>query len=490
MKYQGVLIQTGNQSPIPTTMEVVNGLTAEQLVHAQLDGELSKNPIDCGPIGILYTLKQPSAPQRNPVVSELLRKFCNKLPSEFIESIVGRAFLLAPATPTSKDVIKGGALPKPFLKTKAAVLDAYATVFGVNVTNTTKKPRVGPKRSKKGVEYYQDERWAQYRKEWDVKAADVWSSMSEAERAQWTKDHGKTSTFGSWYWHQTLKNEWMTKAYAQWHAMTSEEQQAWSAAHASMDYSVWFAAEQAKKHAMSVRQAYAKEYKETLTEEQKRRYEDMSAKDQERYERENAEYLIKNPKAPRGPVRAHQFFKKSGQVGVWSELSEEVKKPFLEQAAKDLKRFQEEFASYHGRCRSLGLPVPNRKRNLAKLSENDDADSSDSSVPKEKKVKPEKAEKKKRDNESDYAEPKIKKVKKEKVSSASSSEPVTKKRPAEESDEAPKKKKPRKAKVPEGDGATVSTKHEAGEPPSDVPVPVLKKRKKAEGEAKPVAAHA
>ena len=167
-----------------------------------------------------------------------------------------------------------------------------------------------------------------------------------------------------------------------------------------------------------------------------------------------------------------------------------MKKPFLEQAAKDLKRFQEEFASYHGRCRSLGLPVPNRKRNLAKLSENDDADSSDSSVPKEKKVKPEKAEKKKRDNESDYAEPKIKKVKKEKVSSASSSEPVTKKRPAEESDEAPKKKKPRKAKVPEGDGATVSTKHEAGEPPSDVPVPVLKKRKKAEGEAKPVAAHA
>lgn len=487
MKYQGVLIRTGNQSPMPITMDVVNGLTAEDFVQGQLDGEFSKNPIDCGPIGILYTLKQPSSPQRNPVASELLRKFCNKLPSDFINSIVGRAFLLAPSAPPSKDFIKGQIPPKPFSKTKEAALDAYSTVFGVNVTNTTKKPRLTPKPPKKGVAFYQDERWAQYRKEWDVKASDVWSSMSEAERAQWNKDYGKTTKFESWYWNQQLKKQWKTEATATWQAMSSSEQQEWSAKHPSLDYSVWFAAEKAKKNSMSIRQGYAKEYKETLTEEQKRRYEDMAAKDHERYEREYAEYLAKNPKAPRGPVRAHQYFKKSGQVGVWSELSEEVKKPFLEQAAKDMKRWEEEYNAFRGRCSSLGIPLPKRKRNLAKVSENDDAESSDASAPKEKKVKPAKAEKKKRDaNASDSSEPKPKKVKKP------SSEPSIKqqKRAAEESDEAPKKKKPRKAKVPGGDGAKVTTKNEDGEAPSDVPVSTVQKRKKAEGEAKPVAVHA
>ncbi|KAJ3562107.1 hypothetical protein NP233_g9778 [Leucocoprinus birnbaumii] len=93
----------------------------------------------------------------------------------------------------------------------------------------------------------------------------------------------------------------------------------------------------------------------------------LQAKKTEKVEKAPRGKAKKDPKAPKRPLSAYMFFSQDwrervkaenpdagfGEVGKllgakWKELNEEEKKPYLDQAAKDKQRAEDEKAAYEG----------------------------------------------------------------------------------------------------------------------------------------------
>ncbi len=99
---------------------------------------------------------------------------------------------------------------------------------------------------------------------------------------------------------------------------------------------------------------------------EKGKYLEMEAKDAVRYELAFVEYVKNNPKPPK-PVRSgYQSFCKSvghlpgkrktedTSLPNWTTLTEEEKKVYELEAAKDKPRFAREYAEYEEKCRAIG----------------------------------------------------------------------------------------------------------------------------------------
>jgi hypothetical protein len=98
----------------------------------------------------------------------------------------------------------------------------------------------------------------------------------------------------------------------------------------------------------------------------KEKYFEMEAKDKIRYEQAFAEYVHNNPKPPKPAKSAYQSFCKAtghlpgkrkeedASLPNWTTLTEEEKKEYEEDAAKDKPRFDREYAEYEEKCRAIG----------------------------------------------------------------------------------------------------------------------------------------
>jgi hypothetical protein len=98
----------------------------------------------------------------------------------------------------------------------------------------------------------------------------------------------------------------------------------------------------------------------------KDKYFELEAKDKVRYEQAFAEYVHNNPKPPKPAKSAYQSFcKKTGHLPGkrreedmslpnWTTLTEEEKREYEEDAAKDKPRFDREYAEYEAKCHAIG----------------------------------------------------------------------------------------------------------------------------------------
>jgi hypothetical protein len=83
-----------------------------------------------------------------------------------------------------------------------------------------------------------------------------------------------------------------------------------------------------------------------------------AAEDRQRFERERAEYLIKNPPRPKNPRNPYNVYCQElphkNTRPPWKSLSAEQKLPFEEKAKLDKGRFAEEMAAFQRHCEETG----------------------------------------------------------------------------------------------------------------------------------------
>lgn len=198
--------------------------------------------------------------------------------------------------------------------------------------------------------------------------------------------------------------------------------------------------------------AEAKEAWKNLPVDQKAPFMAKAAEDKARYEREQQEYLKKNPKPPKHPRTAFSFFTQDHKDGDWKSLNDEQKAPYNAKAKEDKARYQQDLEAFREHCDEMGkdfaaltaskkkkkkqpqpekAEVEEKEKEKKKSKPKRPRDDSTGSPPAKKKA----AKKKKKEGEEQEGEPKKKKKKK------SPSEPVEKKKkPAAEAVKKKKKK--------------------------------------------------
>ena len=110
----------------------------------------------------------------------------------------------------------------------------------------------------------------------------------------------------------------------------------------------------------AARKAYFNKHKDKILAERKP-YDDEAKKDMERFQKEKASYDLLNPNPPTAPLGAFPFFcrwcKENGtDRKAWKTMSDEAKQRFVDESHHDLHvRFQNEKTAYQEYCTANGL---------------------------------------------------------------------------------------------------------------------------------------
>jgi len=129
-----------------------------------------------------------------------------------------------------------------------------------------------------------------------------------------------------------------------------------------------------------------------LSTEEKQPYIEMAKLDKLRYEKENHEWLEKNPPKPKNKRSAYSLFcsdhPDSKTRPNWKELDEKEKQVYKERAEQDAKRYAEELEKFRTHCDQAGKDFEAlTARKKRKRAENDDEEESKSSKRKTKPAK-------------------------------------------------------------------------------------------------------
>lgn len=143
----------------------------------------------------------------------------------------------------------------------------------------------------------------------------------------------------------------------------------------------------------------AKQELENMTDDEKRPYLEMAREDKERYHREYQLYLKDNPKKPKGPRNAYNFYKQHCKTSMgdeneekhpaWRDLTAEQKQPFEQKASDDKIRFEREVQALKEHCKQHGKPydlIMNKKKRK-RISSNSSSSGDTVKKPKKKRTK-------------------------------------------------------------------------------------------------------